>query len=167
MISLMTMLLTFIILYVPISYFFVTTTLYDNHFFLFVSGIILIYPIHKLLHYLPIAHLGSKIKKKLEWKYRIYPIIQIRVQEPISKSLFLFALLLPFIAITVMLVCACFLLPHYIHYITILLAYQTGISVSDLVYAYNIIRAPKEALIEENDEGFEILVTNNVVRADI
>lgn len=167
MISLMTMLLTFIILYVPISYFFVTTTLYDNHFFLFVSGIILMYPLHKLLHYLPIAHLGSKIRKKLEWKYGIFPLIQIRVQEPISKSLFLFALLLPFTSITVVLVFACFLFPHYIHYITILIAYQTGLSVSDLVYAYSIIRAPKEALIEENDDGFEILVTNNVVRADI
>lgn len=125
------------------------------------------YPAHKLLHYLPVSHLGSKIRKKLEWKYGIYPIIQIRVQEPISKPLFLFALLLPFIIITSSLLYACFLFPHYFHYITILIAYQTGLSVSDLVCAYYIFRAPKDAMIEENDDGFEILVTNTVLKADI
>lgn len=119
------------------------------------------YPAHKLLHYLPIAHLGAKIKKRIEWKFGIFPIIQIRVQEPISKPLFLVALLMPFFMITAALVYACFLFPHYVHYITILIAYQSGISVPDIIWAYNILQAPKQSMIEENDDGIEILVVRN------
>jgi hypothetical protein len=156
--SIMTMLLAFIILYIPVSYFLIPTTLYDNHFSLFISGFLLMYPGHKLFHYLPLAHLGSKIKKKIIWKYGIYPLVSIRVDEPISKSLFLFALLMPFVTITACLTLACFLFPHYVHYITILIAYQIGLSVPDLVYARNVLTAPRHAYIEENDDGFEILI---------
>lgn len=155
------MLLAFIVLYVPISYFFVPTTFYDNHFILFISGFILMYPAHKFLHYLPVAHLGSKIKKSFEWKLGIIPVINIRVHEPISKPLFLIALLLPFISITTFLFAACFLFEHYVHYITILIAFQIGLSVPDFICAKNILRAPKQSYIEENEDGFEILIVKN------
>jgi hypothetical protein len=157
-----TMLVTFIILYIPISYFFIPTTLYDNHFMVFISGFILMYPVHKLLHYLPIAHQGSKIKKKIEWKFGFCPTINIRVNEPISKTLFLLALLLPFFSITTLLSLLCFVFPHYVHYITILMAYQIGLSVPDIICAKNIVMAPKHAFIEENDDGYEILVAKNI-----
>ncbi|WP_246041648.1 DUF3267 domain-containing protein [Robertmurraya kyonggiensis] len=121
---------------------------------------IIVYPVHKLLHFLPIAHLGPKIRKRIERKFMFFPSIQIKAHEPISKHLFLIALLLPFVTLTVILVSLCFILPHYVHYIAILLAYQTGISVPDLVRALNILKAPKHAYIEENEDGFEILVSN-------
>lgn len=159
-ISLITMLLTFIILYISLSYLFVPTTFYDNHFFLFIFCLILVYPVHKLLHLLPISHLGPKIRKRIERKFIFFPSIQITAHEPISKHLFLLALLLPFVTLTAILVAFCFMLPHYVHYITILLAYQTGISVPDLVRTVNILKAPKHAYIEENEDGFEILVSN-------
>ncbi|MDQ0153749.1 DUF3267 domain-containing protein [Robertmurraya andreesenii] len=162
--SLITMLLTFIILYIPLSYFFAPNELYDNQFVLFIFGIILMYPLHKLLHYLPVAHLGSKIRKRIEWKYGVYPFIEVKVHEPISKPLFLFALFLPFISITILLAVSCFLFPHYVHYFAILMAYQIGLSVPDIAYGLNILKAPKAAFIEENDDGFEILIHHHQVR---
>lgn len=155
------MLLTFIILYIPISHFLVPATLYDNHFLLFISGLFLMYPAHKFLHYMPIAHFGSKIKKKIDWKFGIYPIILIRVNEPISKGFFLLALLLPFFLITTLLTLACFIFPHYVHYITILLAYQIGLCVPDIICAKNVLMAPRHSFIEENEDGYEILVVKN------
>lgn len=166
-ISLITMLLTFIILYIPISYFFDSTVLYDNHFLLLVFGIILMYPAHKYLHYLPVAHHSSKIKKKIVWKFGFYPFIEVKVQEPIAKHLFLFALLMPFLSITLLLAISCFIFSHYIHYITILMAYQIGLSVPDISCAFNVLKAPKHAFIEENDDGIEILVNNYGLNKDI
>ncbi len=157
----MTMLLAFIILYMTMSHLLVPTTLYDNHIAVLVFGLLLTYPLHKFLHFLPIAHLGPKIKKKIEWKYGIYPIIEIRVHEPIAKSLFLIALLMPLFVITTFLSLSLFLFEHYVHYITILMAYQIGLSVPDLLHASNIVRAPRNAFIEENEDGFEILITKH------
>lgn len=160
-ISLMTMLIAFIILYMAMSHLLVPTTLYDNHFAVLVCGLLLMYPLHKFLHFLPIAHLGAKVKKKIEWKFGIYPIIEIRVHEPIAKILFLVALLMPLFVITALLSLSYLLFEHYVHYITILMAYQIGLSVPDILHASNIIRAPRNAYIEENEDGFEILVTKH------
>ncbi len=160
-ISSMTMLITFILLYIPIAYFLVPTSFYDNHFIMFVCGLGLMYPLHKFLHYLPLAHTGSKVKKHLDWKFGFYPIINIRVDEPINKQLFLFALFLPFFFITASLMIGCFIFPNYGHYFTILIAFHIGLSVPDIICGKSILSAPKHAYIEENDEGFEILVSNS------
>ena len=156
--SSITMLITFILLYVPIAYFFVPTSFYDNHFIILLCGLGLIYPLHKFLHYLPLAHTGSKVMKQIDWKFGFYPIINIRVKEPIGKYLFLLALFLPFFVITASLIIACFSLPNYGHYFTILIAFHIGLSVPDIICGKSILSAPKQAYIEENDEGFEILV---------
>lgn len=50
------------------------------------------------------------------------------------------------------------MMPQYVHYATILLAYHIGICAVDLFYAKAVISAPKGALVEENEDGYEILV---------
>lgn len=159
--SSLTMILCFIIFYVPAQYLFEANVLYDNYFILFVMAIWLIYPFHKLLHFVPVAHLGNKMKKLLEFKCGVFPIIQIKIYEPISKWLFLFALLFPFIIINSILIGACILFPHYVHYFTILLAFHVGICFPDMICAKNVITAPNCSYIEENDDGIEILLENS------
>lgn len=156
--SFATMLFTFIILYIPLTYFLLPTSYYDNHFFVFVFLLTIMHPIHKLLHYLPLAHLGLKVRKKVEWKFFLYPIIEIKVTEPISKKLFLVSLFMPVTMITVLFIIACFLLPNYVHYLTMLMAFHIGLSVPDFIFGKNILTAPRRAYIEENEDGFEILI---------
>lgn len=159
--SSLTMLLTFIIIYVPAQYLFGATSFYDNYFLLFIICLWIMYPFHKLLHYLPVAHLGNKVKKIATIKYGLLPVIDIKVNEPIAKWKFIIALFTPFIVINGLLLLACFCFPHYVHYLTILLAFHVGICFSDLVRAKNVLSAPNRSYIEENDEGFEILLRNN------
>lgn len=156
--SSLTTLFTFILLYVPLSYLFVPEKFNNSHFIFLLTGIILMYPFHKLLHYLPIAHLGKKVKKQVEFKYGFYPLIYIRVNEPISKKLFLIALFMPFLTINTILIVSCYFFPQFTHYLTILLAFHIGLSFSDFICLKNILLAPKNSYIEENEEGFEILV---------
>lgn len=156
--SLATMLFTFIILYIPLTYFLLPTSYYDNHFFVFVFLLMIMHPIHKLLHYLPLAHLGLKVRKKVEWKLLFYPIIEIKVTEPISKKLFLVSLFMPVIIVSSVFIIACFLFPNYVHYLTMLMAFHIGLSVPDFIFGKSILTAPKCSYIEENEDGFEILI---------
>ncbi|MDZ5470202.1 DUF3267 domain-containing protein [Bacillus sp. 31A1R] len=158
--SSLTTLFAFILLYVPVTYLIIPKNFfYDNHFVFFLIGLFLLYPLHKILHFLPVAHLGKIVKKQFEFRLFIFPIINIKVCEPISKNLFIFALLMPFIIINAVLISTCFLLPHYAHYFTILIAFHTGLCVSDFICFKNILTAPRHSFIEENDEGFEILIS--------
>ncbi|WP_102271918.1 DUF3267 domain-containing protein [Cytobacillus massiliigabonensis] len=159
--SSLTMLLTFIIIFVPAQYLFGATSFYDNYFLLFIICLWIMYPFHKLLHYLPIAHLGNKVKKIGTMKYGLLPIIHVKVNEPIAKWKFIIALFTPFVTINSLLILACFCFPHYVHYSTILLAFHVGICFSDFVCAKNVLSAPNHSYIEENDEGFEILLRSN------
>lgn len=156
--SSLTALFTFILLYIPVTYLFISISLYDNYFIVFVTGVLLMYPTHKLFHYLPICFLNKKIIKDIRLGTWHLPVIEIRVNEPIPKSLFLLALLTPFLSVNALLIIGCFTMPHYLHYFTILLAIHTGLCVSDFLAVKNVLFAPKHSLIEENEDGFEILV---------
>jgi hypothetical protein len=158
--SSLTMLFSFIILYVPITYLTVSP-LKSNYFFLLVISIVCMYPVHKLFHYLPIAHLGNHVKKCIEISWGVMPIIHIRVHEPIRKWLFLLALFFPFLMIGLFIFFGFLLFPNYSHYFTILLAFHIGLCVSDFICAKNVLLAPNHSYIEENDEGFEILVNKS------
>ncbi|MEI2369160.1 DUF3267 domain-containing protein, partial [Niallia circulans] len=61
--STMTMIGCFLFLYVPIISYFAHNKLSDDYFLLFMAMFLLMYPLHKLLHLLPMLHLGDKIKK--------------------------------------------------------------------------------------------------------
>ena len=158
--SSLTMVLCFIIFYVPAQFLFETNRFYDNYFFLLIFALWFIYPLHKLFHFLPIAHVKEKMKTTFGFKYGIIPNIQIQVYEPVTKRLFMLALLSPFIVINCLLIGACYLFPHYVHYFTILLAYHVGICLPDMICAKNVISAPIQSYIEENDDGIEILLQN-------
>jgi hypothetical protein len=156
LLSSLTMLFSFIILYVPVTYLSVSP-LKSNYFIFLIVSIACMYPMHKLFHYLPIAHLGNRVKKKVVMD-GFLPIIHIRVSEPIRKWNFLLALFAPFIGIGLMISAGIIFLPSYSHYFTILLAYHIGLCVSDFICAQNVLFAPNGSYIEENDEGFEILI---------
>lgn len=155
--SSLTMLFSFIILYVPVTYL-SGYPLKSNHFLLLIVSLLLMYPTHKLFHFLPIAHLGDRVKKTVEFAGGFFPVIRISVEDPIRKWTFLLALFFPFLSIGLLIFFGYMLLPNYSHYFTILLAYHIGLCVSDFIRAKNILFAPNHSFIEENDEGFEILI---------
>ncbi len=159
--SSLTMVLCFIIFYVSLQYLSEASTLSDNYFVLFAIALLMIYPFHKLFHFLPIAHLGDKLQKTVKLKYGFIPNIQIKIREPISKRHFLLALSLPFLMINTFLIVVCFFFPQYIHYFTMLLAFHVGICLPDMICAKNVITAPARSYIEENDDGIAILLRNN------
>ncbi|MFK4998217.1 metalloprotease family protein [Bacillus sp. N9] len=130
-ISTLITLFVFIMLYVPMQII-ATEPLKDHNFLIFLCALIVLYPIHKFFHLIPIMNHYEHIKFSIDMYFYILPIINVRISSPIPKRPFLIALLFPFIVINSGLLALAFLLPQYIHYITILLAYHTGMSAVDI-----------------------------------
>jgi Putative zincin peptidase len=151
------MMMVFSFIYVPINLVY-SNSFYDNHSLVFVFGLLSIYPLHKLIHLLPIFPYVKKMRWRWDRKLLILPIVSLRVDRPISKNLYMIALLAPFLVINSILLYGCIQFPHYSHYFAILLAFHSGICAIDFIYAKQLMNSPKNALIEENEDGYEILI---------
>lgn len=130
----------------------------DDQFPLFLMSLLLIYPIHKCFHFLPLLSYKNQLHLSVKKQLNLLPILSIRIKEPIPKLRFLFALLSPFIFINGFLIVGAFSFPAFGHYFAILLAYHCGLCLIDLLYIKNLSRSPKKALIEETETGYEILI---------
>ncbi|MBD8003787.1 DUF3267 domain-containing protein [Bacillus norwichensis] len=159
-ISAMISILVFIVSYVTMQTF-AAREFNDEFFLIFLCSFILLYPIHKLFHILPIMSYYKHMRWEIERYFRIIPVIDLKVEYPIPKAKFGLALILPFIALNALLIAAIFFFPQFGHYVTILLAYHNGISAFDLFYFKTLFFTPKNALVEENDDGYEILVEDD------
>lgn len=135
----------------------------DERFAVFTLAFLLLYPLHKGIHCLPLLRYRNRVHFSVKKQFRFMPIFSIRIKEPVPKARFLFALLAPLIVINSALIAGAFLLPEFGHYFTMLLAYHSGLCLIDLLYIKNLARSPKKALIEETETGYEILVPPAII----
>ncbi|MGN1401427.1 MAG: DUF3267 domain-containing protein [Bacillus sp. (in: firmicutes)] len=152
--SCMTMVISFMVIYPFTSFHFDSVPLQDDKMLPFISLLLLLFPIHKLLHLIPLLFFMAKLQ------VRILPGFSIMVKEPISKHLYTAALLTPFIVVTASICLITMKYPSYSHYSAILLSYHTGICLSDFLKLKNTFYSPYKSFIEETDEGYEILVAD-------
>lgn len=137
---------------------FYSTPLSDRYFFFFFLGILSVYPLHKMFHFLPLIGSRKCLKFILRKQLGMLPGISLHVKEPLAKTRFLLALLTPFVLLNTLIILLSALFPAFIHYFAILLAYHCSLCLTDLIYIRHLLRTPKHALIEETETGFEILV---------
>ena len=134
------------------------TPLSDQYFLLFLLALLVIYPLHKILHFLPLIGCHKSLKLIIRKQMKICPAILLHINEPVPKTRFLLSLAAPFLVLNAAIVVSSTLMPAYSHYFAMLLAYHCGLCLTDIIYLRNLARSPKHALIEETDTGFEILV---------
>lgn len=130
----------------------------DDFFWLFAIGMIMVYPFHKLFHFLPLLMIRDHLKVTVNRLYGMLPIVSIKVCEPINKYRFIFSLLSPFIFINSAILIGALAAPHFAHYFIMLLAYHCGMCLIDLIYVKNLSKSPRSAFIEETDAGYQILI---------
>lgn len=156
--SVFTILLSFVLIYTLLSVLLTHVILYGDQTMVFFSLLLLLYPVHKLLHYLPLRLLCKKVKTSWSLKWNLVLTCRVNVHVPIRKHLYLLTLVLPFVIMSVILIGCALSFPHYIHYFTILLSLHTGLCVSDFIYIKNLISSPRHSFIEEHLEGYDILI---------
>ena len=130
----------------------------DRHFMYFVCVVLLIYPLHKLLHFLPLFRHRHKMSIRLRRRLYGIPTIHMRIKEPIPKRLYIFSLLFPFLVLTTILLIVAVMFPTMTHYASILLGVHALLCAFDYIYIKHLIHSPTDALIEETPRGYEILV---------
>ncbi|MFS0862516.1 DUF3267 domain-containing protein [Fredinandcohnia sp. 179-A 10B2 NHS] len=159
LISFISMFMAFILFYLPLNLMYSSIDLREEGSLFFVLALVLIYPLHELLHIIPFWLSGKRITIILKW-YGAVPVISTRSKYSLSKPFITGVLLTPCLVLTFLLLGACILFPGYIHYFTIAAAINFGLCVPDFIYLKQIIRAPKSCLIEEIEDGYDILINN-------
>ena len=130
----------------------------DRYLWINIIGLIILYPVHKIFHYLLIIDYTKKISIKIRIRFRFIPIVHLKIKHTIPKYRYLASLLAPFILFnSILLVCAV-QFPTYSHYISIYFGIHCAICLIDLLNVKGIINAPKHAIIEETPKGYEVLV---------
>ena len=130
----------------------------DSYFALFLSAVVLLYPVHKAIHFMVLWKYRRRITLVVNRDWAFFPLFLLRICEPIPKTRFAVSLMAPFFILNPLFVMGGVLLPVFSHYFTAMLAFHCGICLIDFVYVKNLSRSPKSSYIEENDDGYEILV---------
>lgn len=156
-ISMITMILAFILTYLPINLLYPKVHLKDGHFLLFIFLLISMVPFHKFLHTLPLLISGSRVSINIKF-YHLLPSIQLRACQGIKKHCMIFSLLTPFLSFTLFFLFGCLYFPTYMHYFSIAMAFHLGLCVPDFLFLKQLLLAPKTCFIEEFEDGYEILV---------
>ncbi|MDQ0430233.1 hypothetical protein QOZ98_003071 [Planomicrobium stackebrandtii] len=134
------------------------TPLSDQYFLFFILALLAIYPLHKILHFLPMIGCHKSLKLIIRKHMKVCPSILLHVNEPVSKFRFLLSLATPFLVLNTAIVISSLTMPAFSHYFAMLLAYHCALCLTDIIYLRNLMRSPKHAFIEETETGFEILV---------
>lgn len=130
----------------------------DEGFIYFCLVLPLLYPIHKLTHYVALFNYKKSLSFRFKIKLMIVPIIQMRLKETIPKNRYMITLLAPFFLLNSLLLGLAFFFPQFAHYFCILLSIHCSICLLDILFVKNLWKAPKNAIIEETPKGYEILV---------
>ncbi len=137
---------------------FTNTSFSDANFIAFLLSLIVLYPVHKVLHLVAFMNdfkslVIQKVTRK-SWP----PLINVRVNHPVSKLHFTVALLLPFVIITCLTIAGAMAMPEYGHYLLFLCSVNIGISYIDFIYFKYIVKTPRGTFIEERRHGLELLI---------
>ena len=154
------MFIAFIIFYLPMNLMYSSIRLSADGSTYFLLALLLIYPIHAMLHVLPFWITGKKLTVSIKRMYGIIPIVSKRSKHSLSKPFILIVMSTPFLFITAIMLGACLVFPGYIHYFSIIAAINFGLCVPDFIHLGQFIKAPKSCTVEEIEDGYDILIHN-------
>ncbi len=161
-ISMFAMLFTFIFLYLSFSIIHPSATPHADHFAWFAAGLLLLSPVHKLLHVMPFWVSGKKVQIRVKRRSGLLPVLQFRYRQSMPRNLFILATLSPALVITILAISLSMAMPEYMHYFIIAAAANAGLCVTDFIFLSQFFRAPKHCYVQDFEGGYDILVNNQL-----
>ncbi|WP_376846186.1 DUF3267 domain-containing protein [Camelliibacillus cellulosilyticus] len=131
------------------------------NFGIMIICILLVLPIHKLLHCLPIWLTGRKARLSIE-KASALPMIHCNIKGAVSKRIYMVATISPAIIGTILMIAMAYVTPSAINYFAVSGSINFGLSVSDFLYLSYLLSAPSHAIVEEDRDGCRILIKQSV-----
>ncbi|MFZ3577314.1 DUF3267 domain-containing protein [Virgibacillus sp. DJP39] len=151
-------LLSFVFLFVPVSSIHGTAHVSETGIIPFLGLVILMPTIHSFMHILPLIMMNKRVKIYFNLKKSIVPTFKYPAKTFLSKPISLMAAFAPMLFLTIPGIIASLIFVDFYVYILLYTVIHIGSSFTDYLYILQIIKAPKRAYIENQKEGFAILV---------
>lgn len=120
--------------------------------------LILIYPVHKLLHGLPVWLSGYHCHLSVQWKTSKYPLLFCDLTSRLPRNLAICVVVFPGMVLTILGIIIAALAPQFLPYIAVVAAINIGLSATDWIYAGLLLRMPPHTYVEDSRDGFHILI---------
>ncbi|MFD1017754.1 DUF3267 domain-containing protein [Thalassobacillus hwangdonensis] len=158
LISFLTGLLSFLMLYIPYSIFHGAHDVKDHGFLPLVVILFFLPILHRMMHLLPLILTYKKVKVKWKFKRRLYPTFHYRCHSKLSKRTSILMALAPTLFITLPSLSMGYVFPNYFAYFVLFASVNIGLSFPDFLYINHFMRAPKQCIIENAKDGYDILI---------
>ncbi|UFU00484.1 DUF3267 domain-containing protein [Radiobacillus kanasensis] len=159
LISMIMGLLSFIILYLPLSIIHDSSNVRDYGLFPLLFGLLILPLAHKVTHLIPLLIMNKKIKVKWKNKKKNLPNFSFRTHGKMSKSTSLFVLLSPTVMITFPCIVGSYFIADFFAYFLLFAAINIAFSLEDFLYTAHLIKAPRKCMIENAQDGYDILIS--------
>ncbi|WP_082234715.1 DUF3267 domain-containing protein [Halobacillus massiliensis] len=156
--SFLTALLSFLILYLPFSIIHGTHDVKDHGFLPLLIILFFLPAIHRLMHILPLILFYKKIKVQFRSKNRLTPTFSYQCKSKLSKQVSIIMALAPTLLITLPALMMGYVFPSYFAYLIIFASVNIGLSFTDFLYLNQFMRAPRRCVIENAKGGYDILI---------
>ncbi|WP_173917015.1 DUF3267 domain-containing protein [Halobacillus sp. Marseille-Q1614] len=156
--SLLTALLSFLLLYLPFSIMHGTHNLKDHGFLPLLVILFFLPAMHRLMHILPLILFYKKVRVQFRSKNRLTPTFSYQCKSKLSKQVSIVMALAPTFLITLPALMMSFVFPNYFAYLIIFASVNIGLSFSDFLYLNQFMKAPRQCVIENAKDGYDILV---------
>ncbi|WP_240339760.1 DUF3267 domain-containing protein [Halobacillus ihumii] len=158
LLSLLTGLMSFLVIYLPLSIIHKTTQMIDLGFIPLLIGLFLLPAIHRLMHILPLVLLYKRVRVTFKFRNRITPTFTYQCTSKLSKQTSIIMAMAPTLLITVPALMMSVIFPGYFAYLVIFAAVNIGLSLPDFLYLNQFARAPRRCVIANSKNGYDILI---------
>jgi hypothetical protein len=147
----------FVLFYVSFSLLFPNAHLKTSQLWHLVSGLLLVFPIHKVLHCLPIWLSGKKASLQVRLEVNNFPMLYCKLPSVLPRNVSLITAALPTILVTFGSIIGSLVYPEYIYVFAIYSSLNIALSTIDVIYFVHLWKAPRCAFLEDNPKIFHIL----------
>ncbi|WP_228275570.1 DUF3267 domain-containing protein [Gracilibacillus oryzae] len=151
-------LISFISLYLPITFVHTNAVIKDYGFIPLIVGLACLPLLHKIFHIIPLKCVNRKVKLSWSFEMKIIPNFKVCANTKTNKPTLLIALLSPTIFITVPCIVAGFLYSSYYPYFLLYAAINLSLSYVDFIYIKHLWNAPRKCIISNDEKGYDILI---------
>ncbi|WP_163971340.1 DUF3267 domain-containing protein [Oceanobacillus halotolerans] len=151
-------LVSFLVLNVPFSIIHGSVVMNDVGFFFFIIALFFLPTMHSIMHILPLIVMNKRAKLLYNMKLKFVPVFYFYTKAHLKKSTSLIVTLAPTLLITIPGLIASYVFANSYIYILLLTCVHIAISFTDYLYVLHILKAPKKAIIENGQNGFDILI---------
>ncbi|WP_158737578.1 DUF3267 domain-containing protein [Alteribacillus sp. YIM 98480] len=159
LISLTFIIITFIFSFLVFSLYYNEVTYAELSMLKTFGFLMLLYPVHTLLHFIPLWFVGVRIKTDFKFnRKQKFPTIMMKFTKPVGRNFYVAAMLFPTLFINFASFLGAITFPPYMYYFLLVFSFNTGLAVYDFIYLKQLYGAPRECFIEQNKNGIDILL---------